>query len=81
MCYLPCRARLRIKVPIRSMLETEGAVFGPEDVPKIVAAFDAARDELCLIGREDPATLMVAKLIIELARQGERDPKTCANCV
>ena len=41
-----------------------------EDVPKIVAAFDAA-DELRLIGREDPATLMVAKMIIELARQGE----------
>jgi hypothetical protein len=66
---------MRVKVPIRSMLETEGAVFGPEDVAKIVAGFDAARDELRLIDREDPATLMLAKLIIELARQGERDPK------
>ena len=29
--------------------------------------------ELGLVDRDDPATLMVAKRIIELAQQGERD--------
>jgi hypothetical protein len=43
------------------------------------AAFDAALSKLGLIDRTDPATLAIAKLIIELAKEGERDPeRLCA---
>jgi hypothetical protein len=37
-------------------------------------AFEEALRELKLVDRTDPATLLVAKRIIELAQQGERDP-------
>ena len=37
-------------------------------------AFEDALRELRLSNREDPAALAIAKLIIELAKHGERDP-------
>jgi len=39
-----------------------------------VSAFEEALRELGLVDRTDPATHLVAKRIIELAQQGERDP-------
>jgi hypothetical protein len=40
----------------------------------LVGAFEEALRELRLMDRKDPATLLVAKRIIELAQKGERDP-------
>ena len=37
-------------------------------------AFEDALRELGLVDRNDPATLMVAQRIFELAKRGERDP-------
>jgi hypothetical protein len=59
-------------VPIWPFLEHDHA-FGPEDIARMSAAFEAARSKLGL-GRDDLATMAVAKLIIELAKEGERDP-------
>jgi hypothetical protein len=43
------------------------------------AAFEAALRKLGLVDRTDPATMTVAKLIIEFAKAGERDPeRLCA---
>jgi hypothetical protein len=39
------------------------------------AAFEAALSKLGLVDRTDPATMAVAKLIIEFAKEGERDPE------
>jgi hypothetical protein len=36
---------------------------------------EAALGKLGLVDRSDPATMAVAKLIIEFAKAGERDPK------
>jgi hypothetical protein len=48
-------------------------------VAGLSAAFDVALSELGLVDRTDPATLAIAKLIIELAKEGERDPeRLCA---
>jgi len=58
-------------VPIRKLLETDSGVFGPEELKDIAAAFDAARERLGLGGQTDPATIMLAKLTIELAKQGQ----------
>ena len=37
-------------------------------------AFDGALLDLGLVKRDDPVVEMVAKLVIELVRQGEREP-------
>lgn len=47
--------------------------FTPDEIKLLVTAFEKALKELGLVDREDPATLLVAKSIIELAQQGEWD--------
>jgi hypothetical protein len=63
-----------LNVPIRAILENDHA-FGPEDVANLAAAFEAALTRLGPIDRGDPLTTVVAKAIIQLAKNGERDPK------
>ena len=48
--------------------------FTPEDVKALTDAFEDTLRVLKLAHREDALTTMVAKSIIELAKQGERDP-------
>jgi hypothetical protein len=61
-------------VPLSAILETEyGPSFDPEHVACLTAAFEAALSKLGLVDRKDPMTMTVAKLIIELAKNGERD--------
>ena len=59
-------------MPIRPLLER--SAFGPDEIEVLASAFEAALRELNLADRTDPATTLVAKRIIELAQQGERDP-------
>ena len=55
------------------------AAFGPEDTKRMGEAYELALAELGLKDRNDPLTETVAKLIIEVAQTGERDPRTiCA---
>jgi hypothetical protein len=49
-------------------------VFGPEDIKPIVAAFEDTLRAMRLVDRSDPAVTRVAKIVIEIAKQGERDP-------
>ena len=49
--------------------------FGPEDIAGLTTAFEAALAKLGLVDRCDPTTLTLAKLIIELAKAGEREPE------
>ena len=49
--------------------------FGPDEIAKIVAGFEAALTALNPTRREDPATLLVAKTVFEAAKQGELDPE------
>jgi hypothetical protein len=48
--------------------------FDPEMVAVMASAFEAALRKLELTNRADPVTEIVARKIIELAQQGERDP-------
>ena len=59
---------------INHLLLNEQRSFGPEEVRVLATAFDAALLELGLVDRSDPAVLLVAKRIMALAEQGERDP-------
>jgi hypothetical protein len=58
-------------VPVRTFLEHDHA-FGPEDIANLSAAFEAALSRLGLVDRTDPATMAVAKLIIQFAKQDDR---------
>jgi hypothetical protein len=60
-------------MPIRLFLEHDHA-FGPDELAILTAAFEDALRHMGLVDRNDPTTIMVAKRIIELAKQGERDP-------
>ena len=65
-------------MPIRPFLADDHS-FGPEDIARMSAVFEAALGKLGLVDRSDPATMAVAKLIIEFAKAGERDPeRLCA---
>jgi len=70
-------------VAIRAVLETQhGGVFGPDDITAIAAAFEPTLQALGLTNvTTDPAVMMIAKLIIDIAKQGERDPKRLSETV
>ena len=67
------RAIAGLDVPIGTILKNDHA-FGPEDIAKLTAAFEAALGRLGLTDRKDPLATAVAKAIIKLAKDGERDP-------
>jgi hypothetical protein len=60
-------------MPIRALLPQKHA-FGPDDIVVLSTAFEDTLRALRLIDRNDPAASMVAKHIIQLAKEGERDP-------
>jgi hypothetical protein len=62
------------KMSIRVPLESEQEIFGPDTIAVLATALQDALHHLRLLDRNDPAVNKVAKRIIELARQGERDP-------
>jgi hypothetical protein len=61
-----------VAMPIRRLLKNYA--FGPDEITILTSAFDDALRRLRLSDRADPATEVVARKIIELAQQGERDP-------
>jgi hypothetical protein len=66
-------------MPIDRVLKE--AAFDPEEVQAIVAAYGMALARLGLKDRSDPAAEMVAKKIVEIARDGERDPQRLSDLV
>jgi len=75
----PSTARWQGK-QIREILTTEyGCVFGPEDIANITTAFDAVLNKVGRLNREGPMTVTVANTIIQLAKDGERDPEKLCN--
>ena len=61
-------------MPIGANLKNDHS-FGPEDIANLTAAFEAAVTKLGLVDRKDPLTTAVAKAIIQLAKDGERNPE------
>jgi hypothetical protein len=60
-------------MPIRFLLEEDHA-FSPDDVKILVDAFEGTLRALGLTDPEDPSSIKVAKIIVGLAKDGERDP-------
>ena len=67
-------------MPIRLLLEHDHA-FTPDDVKVLIEAFEDTLRALKLADREDPLTMTVAKLIIEFAKEGDRDPNRLRDLV
>jgi len=55
-----------------------GNVFGPEDIAQLAASLESALADLGIKDRNDPTTTLVAKLIIQLAKGGDRNPTSLA---
>jgi hypothetical protein len=72
---------MSLDVPLRLILENDHS-FAPEDIANLTAAFEAALSQLGLVNRTDPMTTAVAKRVIQLAKEGERDPgRLCEGAV
>ena len=65
-------------MPILALLEQEakeGVIFGPEDLTAIIAAFETALKRLKVDDGEAATAMLVAKSTMQIAKEGERDPK------
>ena len=60
-------------MPIVRLLQN--AAFDPTDIEIIAAAFEDACRELGLVERPDPLSELLARKFIEIAQNGERDPR------
>jgi hypothetical protein len=49
--------------------------LAPEDISRLVTAYEATLKALDLTDRNDPITELIARKIIEIAQTGVRDPK------
>jgi hypothetical protein len=67
-----------VDVPILRLLQGRG--FEPEVVNAMVAAFEDVLRGLKLTDREDPIVERMAKIIIECAERGMRDPADIRDC-
>jgi hypothetical protein len=62
----------RDSMPLTPFLE--GTVFGPDEITVMVGAYEAALREMDLTGHTASGAVTLAKTIVMLAKQGERDP-------
>jgi len=65
---------------IRILLKDDLA-FTPEDGKVLIAVFEDTLKALGLVDRDDPATHLVARKVIEAATLGQRDPERLRSCV
>ncbi|MFL5029739.1 MAG: hypothetical protein ACJ8E1_07675 [Xanthobacteraceae bacterium] len=56
------------------------AVFDQHAIDAMTIVFEDTLRELRLTDREDPIVEIVARVIIECARQGDRDPVQMRDC-
>ena len=66
-------------MPIQPLLRD--GVFSPEDVTSLTTTFEDMLHAMGVRDRTHPTALLIAKRIIELARQGERNPKLLRDAV
>ena len=61
--------------PIRALLGVDGAAFGPEELKAITAAHEMVLTRLKVEDRKSAMAFLVAKTIVQIAKDGERDPQ------
>jgi hypothetical protein len=73
--FQPRNCGVPLQTLVRLVEEEEGGVFGPKEIAVMATAFDRLLADFKLVDRDDPIVTMLAKLVIELVRTGERDPE------
>ncbi len=53
----------------------QNAAFGPDDIDRMVAAYEETLKALGLKDRSDPITDLVARKIVEISQTGVRDAR------
>jgi hypothetical protein len=61
-------------VPIRGLWDVVGGAFDPEDIQAFITAQEIVLKRLNVLDRKSPTAFLVAKTIIQIAKDGERDP-------
>jgi hypothetical protein len=59
----------------------ENTTFGPEEIERLVKAYEQTLRALGLVDRSDPVTLLVAEKIIAVGRFGIEDPAEISKLV
>jgi hypothetical protein len=62
------------KMPIRGLWDVVGGAFDPEDIKALTTAQEIVLKRLNVVDRKSPTAFLVAKTIIQIAKDGERDP-------
>ena len=65
-------------LPIRIFIQDDGG-FTPEEAGFLILAFEYTLRKLRSVKRTDTVALVIAKQIIAIARNGERDPLKLSN--
>jgi hypothetical protein len=71
----PTRLRSCRAMPIRALLDVDGAAFGPEDIKAIAAAHEMVLTRLKVEDRKSAMAFLVARTVVQIAKDGERDPQ------
>jgi hypothetical protein len=66
---------LSLQTLLRFVTDQDGGVFGPEEIAVMATAFERLLADFKLAERDGPLVTMLAKLVIEIVRTGERDPE------
>jgi hypothetical protein len=61
-------------MPIRGLLDVQEVAFDPEDIKALTAAHETTLKRLQIADRKSAMAFLVAKTIIEVAKDGDRDP-------
>jgi hypothetical protein len=75
----PLVLKFEASMPLTPYLQ--GTVFDPKTIEAMSAAFNAVRDSLLLVNRDDPRTQIIARKVVEVAGTGERDPESLRDLV
>jgi len=65
-------------MPITRLLQT--STFNPDQVRELIYAYESVLDSLSLKDRADPITELIAKKIMECAKDGEFDRVKLRDC-
>lgn len=65
-----------LSMPIHRLLQNQP--IGPEEISRLLAAYEQALRGIGLVDRNDPLAEIVAKKVIEIAQRGVRDPSAIA---
>jgi hypothetical protein len=61
-------------MPIRGLWDVVGGALDPEDIKALTIAQEKVLKRLNVVDRKSPTAFLVAKTVIQIAKDGERDP-------